>query len=269
MASKKEIEIIMEEKFKAQESSLLKIVSGNASIQNDKMDKILHSIENITNRISKVEKKQQSLQKCIDDLQKSIEFTQDTLINEKLVHVEKELKKLMNTEITKVVNQTVQLKTTQIEASKLNDALQEKIRKLEDRNRRNNIKIDGVRENEKETWDQTEKKVQQIFNDQLKISNIIIERAHRIERRFNAEKIKNKPRTIILKLLNYKDKEKILENAKMLKGTGIFINEDFSFETNKIRRELSEKMKIERNAGKYAIIEYDKLIVREFNLKAK
>ncbi|XP_065664084.1 uncharacterized protein LOC136085960 [Hydra vulgaris] len=151
MASKKEIEIIMEEKFKAQESSLLKIVSGNASIQNDKMDKILHSIENITNRISKVEKKQQSLQKCIDDLQKSIEFTQDTLINEKLVHVEKELKKLMNTEITKVVNQTVQLKTTQIEASKLNDALQEKIRKLEDRNRRNNIRIDGVRENEKET----------------------------------------------------------------------------------------------------------------------
>ncbi|XP_065664074.1 uncharacterized protein LOC136085955 [Hydra vulgaris] len=118
-------------------------------------------------------------------------------------------------------------------------------------------------------WDQTEKKVQQIFNDQLKISNIIIERTHRIERRFNAEKIKNKPRTIILKLLNYKDKEKILENAKMLKGTGIFINEDFSFETNKIRRELSEKMKIERNAGKYAIIEYDKLIMREFNLKAK
>ncbi|XP_065640515.1 uncharacterized protein LOC136073082 [Hydra vulgaris] len=234
MASKKEIEIIMEEKFKAQESSLLKIVSGNASIQNDKMDKVLHSIENITNRISKVEKKQQSLQKCIDDLQKSIEFTQDTLINEKLVHVEKELKKLMNTEITKVVNQTVQLKTTQIEASKLNDALQEKIRKLEDRNRRNNIRIDGVQENEKETWDQTEKKVQQIFNDQLKIN-----------------------------------KEKILENTKMLKGTGIFINEDFSFETNKIRRELSEKMKIERNAGKYAIIEYDKLTVREFNLKAK
>nr|XP_047125285.1 autophagy-related protein 23-like [Hydra vulgaris] len=170
MASKKEIEIIMEEKFKAQESSLLKVVSGNASIQNDKMDKILHSIENITNRISKVEKKQQSLQKCIDDLQKS-----RSSINEKLVHVEKELKKLMNTEITKVVNQTVQLKTTQIEASKLNDALQEKIRKLEDRNRTNNIRVDGVRENEKETWDQTEKKVQQIFNDQLKISNIIIE----------------------------------------------------------------------------------------------
>ncbi|XP_065681444.1 uncharacterized protein LOC136095124 [Hydra vulgaris] len=51
----------------------------------------------------------------------------------------------------------------------------------------------------------------------------------------------------------------------MLKGTGIFINEDFSFEINKIRRELSEKMKIERNAGKYAIIEYDKLIKRGVN----
>ncbi|XP_065674047.1 uncharacterized protein LOC136090992 [Hydra vulgaris] len=186
MASKNEN--IMEEKFKEQESSLLKILSGNAAIQNHKMDKNLHSIENITNQ---------------------------------------------------------------------------------DRNGRNNIRIDGVRENEKETWDQIEKKVQQIFNDQLKISNIIIERAHRIERRFNVEKIKNKPRTIILKLLNYKDKENILENAKMLKDTGNFINEDFSFKTNKIRRELSGKMKIERNAGKYAVIEHDKLIVSQFDLKAK
>ncbi|XP_065658205.1 uncharacterized protein LOC136082714 [Hydra vulgaris] len=34
------------------------------------------------------------------------------------------------------------------------------MRKLEDRNRRNNIRIDGVQENEKETWEQAGKKIQ-------------------------------------------------------------------------------------------------------------
>jgi hypothetical protein len=233
------------------------------------MDKILQLIEAITNRISIVERKQEDIQKHVKDLEISIEFTQDTLINEKIINLEKEFKKLINTEITTVLNQTVHLKLMQNEANKLSDGLKENMRKLEDRNRRNNIRIDGVQENEKETWEQTEKKIQLILNEQLKISNIIIERAHRIERRIITDKVMSKPRTIIIKLLNYKDKENILKHSKMLKGTGIFINEDFSYETNKIRRELIEKMKIARNAGKYAVIEYDKLIVKEFNLKTK
>lgn len=33
---------------------------------------------------------------------------------------------------------------------------------------------------------------------------------------------------MIVKLLHYKDKEKILKQAKKLKGTKFFINEDFS-----------------------------------------
>ncbi|XP_065645248.1 uncharacterized protein LOC136075742 [Hydra vulgaris] len=156
------------------------------------------------------------------------------------------------------------------EANKISDRLKESMRKLEDRNRRNNIRIEGVQENEKETWEQAEKKIKHILNEQLKISNIFIKRAHRIERRIFTENVKDKPRTIIVKLLNYKDKENFFKHAKMLKGTGIFINEDFSYETSKKRRELREKMKISRNVGKYAVIEYDKLIVlKEFNLKAK
>jgi len=74
----------------------------------------------------------------------------------------------------------------------------------------------------------------------------------------------DRPRTIIFKLLNYKDKERILSSAKKLKNTKIFINEDFSDDTNKIRRELKEKMKHARAEGKYAEIIYDKLVIREF-----
>ena len=34
-----------------------------------------------------------------------------------------------------------------------------------------------------------------------------------------------------MKILNYKDKVKILKNARSLKNTGVYINEDFSKET--------------------------------------
>nr|XP_047141464.1 uncharacterized protein LOC124816351 [Hydra vulgaris] len=231
MASKKDIESMLEEKFKVQENSILKIISGNSTIQNEKMDKILKSIESITKRLLLVEKKQKTLQQTVEDLQKSIEFTQDTLIDEKIISLNKDLNKVINSEIANVSNKTVYGQENLDEAKILCHELKEKMRKFEDRNRRNNIRIYGLRENERETWQNTE--------------------------------------TVILKLLNYKDKELILKNAKKLKGKGIFINEDFSEETNKIRRNLIEKMKIARNSGKYAVLAYDKLIVKELNRNTK
>ena len=51
---------------------------------------------------------------------------------------------------------------------------------LEDRYRRNNLKIDGVAEENGETWDNCEQKVKEIFMDKLELENdIIIGRAHR------------------------------------------------------------------------------------------
>ena len=52
-----------------------------------------------------------------------------------------------------------------------------------------------------------------------------------------------KPRTIVCRFLNYKDKTNILKNAKNLKGKNIFINEHFSHETMELLRELWEKVK--------------------------
>lgn len=268
MVSKKEIEIIMEEKFKAQEVSLLKIISGNTKIQTDKLDKVLQSIGIITKRIELVEEKQKSINTTVEELKKSLEFTQDTLINEKLSLLDKELKKFFNAEFSNMAKQTLQIQSMLDEVNILGNELKEKSRQLEDRNRRNNLRIDGIYESERETWAEAEQKVQKIFCEQLKINNVVIERAHRIGTRSNLKDTKDKPRTIVLKLLNYKDKENILKNAKMLKGKGIYINEDFSEHTNQIRRSLMERMMKERKDGKYAVIVYDKLVVKEFNRKS-
>ena len=70
-----------------------------------------------------------------------------------------------------------------------------------------------------------------MFIDNLNLDDIKIECTHRMGRGQDG-----KIRTVIIKLLSYKDKMDILKNAKYLKGTGYYINEDFSYETTMIRK---------------------------------
>ena len=57
---------------------------------------------------------------------------------------------------------------------------------------------------------------------------------------------------------------KMLKNARRLKNTGIYINEDFSKETTEIRKILWEKVKQLRDQGKYVLIKYDLIYKRDF-----
>jgi hypothetical protein len=107
------------------------------------------------------------------------------------------------------------------------------------------------------------KKVLNLFENRLSLNrDINIERSHK-----TWKKEENKSRTIIVKLLHYNDKVKVLQAANKLKGTGIYINEDFSNETCEIRKGLLNEMKEHRKNGKYSVIIYDKLIVKNFRKK--
>ena len=111
-----------------------------------------------------------------------------------------------------------------------------KIVDLEDRSRRNNLRIDGTSEKENETWDECEQEVQLLIKDKLGIAeNIVIERAHQIKKKGNSNN-PGKSRTIVCRFL-------ILKNAKKLKGKNIFINKDFPHEAMELRKELWEKVK--------------------------
>lgn len=86
------------------------------------------------------------------------------------------------------------------------DDIWEKLRQLEDRNRRNNLRISGLKENKDETPGEVEEKVSKLFKETLKIEGEIeIERVHRTDINRNG-----KPRTVVMKLLRYKDKTKVL-----------------------------------------------------------
>ena len=94
--------------------------------------------------------------------------------------------------------------------------------------------------------------------------NIVTERAHRIKKKGNGAN-PEKPRTIVGRFLDYKDKTNILKNAKKLKGKNIFINADFSHVTMELRKGLWEKVKKHRDKCKTAYLHYRTAVVKQRN----
>ncbi|XP_065681347.1 uncharacterized protein LOC136094977 [Hydra vulgaris] len=157
------------------------------------------------------------------------------IIHDRLDKVEKNVKD--NAEQVKSITKEVEeMKESLNFHEQLIDNKIKTLREIEDRSRRNNLRIDGVKESENESWEESDSKVKKIFEDYLNVKNVKIERAHR-----TGKKDVKKPRTIVLKLLDFKDKTEILKKSFNLKGKNIFINEDFCPETTQIRRVLKEK----------------------------
>ena len=72
-----------------------------------------------------------------------------------------------------------------------------------------------------------------MLKERLDVETVETECAHRAGRKSGS-----KPRTIVCNLLQFKDKQNILRKAKLLKGTNIFINEDYCQDTAECRKEL-------------------------------
>ena len=71
-----------------------------------------------------------------------------------------------------------------------------------------------------------------------------------------------RPRTIICRLTKFKEKQKILINAKVLKDTGIFIYEDYCKDTMSVRKNLWEQVLNYRKQDKIAYLNYRSIVVR-------
>ena len=138
------------------------------------------------------------------------------------------------------------------------EKIHSKLVELKDRSRQNNIRIDGIKEHNKESWEDCERRVHSMLKEWLDIENMKIERAHRTGR-----KSRSKPRTIVCKLLRFKDKQNILRKAKLLKGTNIFINVDYCQDTVKYRKELWEEVNFLRSQGNIAYLNYRSIVSRD------
>lgn len=140
----------------------------------------------------------------------------------------------------------------------MNEQLHELVNKVDDmenRSRRNNLVIYGVTEDSDEEARTLENKIKEgIFKDTLDLEVKSIERIHRIGNRYG-----QRPRPIILRLFDYREKNKILSCCNKLKGTPISISEDFSKRIRDIRSNLWRSAAIERANGTKASLSFDKL----------
>ncbi|XP_049272181.1 protein unc-13 homolog C-like isoform X4 [Rhipicephalus sanguineus] len=173
-------------------------------------------------------------------------------IRKRLDGIELKLKKVE--EVATAVNE---VKTMTYKLEKRVVSLESKLADLEDRNRRNNLIVFGIPETTNESFDElSESVLKGVFTDILEIQVSSAERIHRIGR-----KQLRKPRPIILKLIDYREKVAVLKNCFKLKGTGFSISEDFSEATRHKRRKLWESTAENRRAGEKVKLIYDKIRV--------
>ena len=96
-----------------------------------------------------------------------------------------------------------------------------------------------------------------MIQEKLEIEDVNIERAHRVDNTSNTS-----PRTVVAKFSSFKGKQLVLSATKKLKGQNIYFNKDFSKERMDIRKDKWKSVKSFRSQGKYAILVYEKIVVK-------
>ena len=153
---------IFKEMLKEQQKALINIVSQNKTPLQTSFDKLIMDIKDNNDRLNNIMKE-------TDDLKLSIETYQNITDDDKLKHTENSIDKIKKTfkrEIEKLKKDNVDNK--------------KKLRILEDRSRRDNLRFDGIEEWEVESWTDTEQILEDTLSDILGIQSVKIERAQRV-----------------------------------------------------------------------------------------
>ena len=131
---------------------------------------------------------------------------------------------------------------------------------LEDRSRRNDLRINGIKERKNETWEECEERINCLLGYKLDMdtSETWIEYAHR-----RGEKKTCYEKQIAVQFNSCKKKLHILRNCRKLKGTNFSVFEDFSKETISIRKEKWKEVLKNRKNGKISYLQCKTVICKE------
>ncbi|CAH2092029.1 unnamed protein product [Euphydryas editha] len=136
--------------------------------------------------------------------------------------------------------------------------LKEKVKYLDEQNRKNNLLLHGIKETEKNHQELFNLIKQTLKNLDIEIDIYEINNFYRLGKKQGDSKV----RPILISLTSFQKKLIILENKmKMPKQT--YITEDFSKETLEMRKDLQEKLKQVKQSGKDAFIRNNKIVIKE------
>jgi len=191
-------------------------------------------------------------QDTVAELRKSLEFSQaqmDEMKGQiKLVQAEKRSDANTIDALRKEVAETWdKLESFAIRCNELNDL-----------QRRNNLRIDGLPEVDAETPEQTAVSVTSLLQEKLELPSLSMESAHRM-----GQRQENRPRPVVVKFKRQVDRDAALRHGKKLKGTKIYLNEDLCPASQKMKADQLPALRAARAQGKIAYFVNTKLVIKE------
>lgn len=160
----------------------------------------------------------------------------------------------METSLNDMESRLLTLEATCATLSKDNEALKLKTDDLENRSRRNNIRVTGLPEKVEGSQPTVFMEVflAEIFGEEAFSSPPSVDRAHRVA--FSRRKQDDPPRPFIARIHRYQDKERILKLARetgplSFRGSEVHIYPDYSAEVSKKRTAYYTVKSQLRNAG--------------------
>lgn len=138
------------------------------------------------------------------------------------------------------------------------DKQEAKIRVLEKETKSKELIIHGLEE--KET---NEINIEHLLINFFKNTMKLTVEGNDIDKAFRLGQKREKPRPIRVIFVKSKTRDNIISNRKSLKGSKIFISENFTKEVLEKRKALLPEVKKLRDEGKTAFIKYDKIVVQD------
>jgi len=140
-----------------------------------------------------------------------------------------------------------------------NHALRQQIQHVNDYSRRNNLIVEGLEDRQNETDDMVMEKVRSFIKDNLHINDadaIRFDRCHRLGRYNNERR-----RAVVIRFNWYFDRIRVWNSRKKLKGSRLFLKEDFSPATKEAREKLYPYFRAAMSGGNRAVQMGEKLRV--------
>lgn len=164
----------------------------------------------------------------------------------------------MNNKLDVLMTEMKQIKDENKRLKKKVEEQESRIGRLERAVRSKNVVIKGIGEEESENESSIKEKVNRIIH---KIGiNVETERDIDEIRRIGRKET-GKKRPVLVKLVRESTRSEILRNARHLKGTTMWIDEDFPKNVQEKRMTLIPRLREARDRGHRAVLKYDKLIV--------
>lgn len=169
----------------------------------------------------------------------------EKIVSQLANRIEKIVQDAVNSLMKPILDQVSELKTQvaklQETVGTLNIDVQDRTDELEQYQRRNNLRVFGIPE---ENGENTDELVIKLFKDKLEVdvSEKCLDRTHRVGKRHPPGQDGTvRPRPIIVRFVSYRDRRIVFTNKKKLKATGVSIKEDLTSTRLELLRSAVEK----------------------------